>query len=97
MEDAVLRAVARLDGRPFPATRGLVRGWPGGRLRRGTAAETVSCAEPVAVTRAAMGLLPADRPRNRYDPGGSRSGDDLPLLQGARPGPEVPVDVPAGN
>ena len=27
MEDAVLRTIAREDGKPFPTTRGLVRGW----------------------------------------------------------------------
>ena len=95
MEDAVLRTVARFDGRPFPTTRGLVGGWLTGRLRRGTAAETVFCAELVAATYTAMGLLPADRPRNWYDPGSFWSGDDLRLLQGATLGPEVPVDVPA--
>src|SRR4029453_12729674 len=40
MEAAVLRTTARLDGRPFPTTRGLVRGWVNGRLRRQTAAGT---------------------------------------------------------
>ena len=34
MEDAVLRAIARFDGRPFPTTRHLARGWINGRLRR---------------------------------------------------------------
>ena len=37
------------------------------------------------------------RPRNAYDPGSSWSGDDLRLLQGARLGPEIPVDVPAAQ
>ncbi|HEY0126174.1 MAG TPA: hypothetical protein VGB58_03440, partial [Blastococcus sp.] len=69
MEDAVLRTIARLDGRPFPTTRGLVRGWVNGRLRRQTAAETVFCAELVAATYTAMELLPGDRPLNAYDPG----------------------------
>ncbi len=49
MEDAVLRTVARLDGKPFPTTRGLARGWINGRLRRRTSAEAVYCAELVAV------------------------------------------------
>ena len=95
MEDAVLRTIARLDGKPFPTTRGLVRGWVNGRLRRSTAAETVFCAELVAATYTAMGLLPGDRPLNAYDPGSFWSGDDLELLQGAQLGPEIPVDVPA--
>ncbi len=68
-----------------------------GRLRRGTAAGTVFCAELVAATYTAMGLLPADRPRNWYDPGSFWSGDDLRLLQGATLGPEVPVHVPAAG
>jgi hypothetical protein len=97
MEDAVLRTVARLDGKPFPTTRGLVRGWVNGRLRRQTAAETVFCAELVAATYTAMGLLPGDRPLNAYDPGSFWSGDDLELLQGARLGPEIPVDVPLSD
>ena len=41
-----------------------------------------------------MGLLPASRPQNWYDPGKFWSGDDLQLLQGARLGPEIPVQVP---
>src|SRR3712207_6509025 len=57
MEDAVLRTIARLDGRPFPATRHLARGWINGRLRRGTTTEAVYCAELVAATYTAMGLL----------------------------------------
>ena len=94
MEDAVLRTIARLDGRPFPTTRHLARGWVQGRLRRETTSEAVFCAELVATTYTAMGLLPADRPRNWYDPGKFWSGDDLHLLQGARLGPEIPVEVP---
>jgi hypothetical protein len=97
MEDAVLRTIARWDGRPFPTTRGLATGWINGRLRRGTAAETVYCAELVAATYTAMGLLPPERPRNWYDPGSFWSGDDLELLLGASLGSEVVVDVPLAD
>ena len=93
MEDAVLRTVARLDGRPFPTTKHLARGWVEGRPRRETTSEAVFCAELVAETYAAMGLLGGERPKNWYDPGKFWSGDDLELLQGARLGPEIPVDV----
>ncbi|TFV48118.1 hypothetical protein [Blastococcus sp. TF02A-35] len=96
MEDAVLRTIARMDGRPFPTTSKLARGWVNGRLRRGTSTEAVYCAELVAATYTAMGLLPADRPGNWYDPGSFWSGDDLDLQLGARLGPEIPVEVPAG-
>ena len=95
MEDAVLRAVARNDGRPFPTTARLARGWASGLVNRSTDAETIFCAELVATTYTAMGLLPKNRPLNAYDPGSFWSGDDLPLVD-AELGPEIQVDVPAG-
>jgi hypothetical protein len=95
MEDAVLRTIARMDGRPFPTTSKLARGWVNGRLRRGTSTEAIYCAELVAATYTAMGLLPTDRPGNWYDPGSFWSGDELDLQLGAELGPEIPVDVPA--
>ena len=95
MEDAVLRSIARFDGRPFPTTRHLARGWINGRIRRDTTSEAVFCAELVAATYTEMGLLGNDRPGNWYDPGKFWSGDDLALMQGAQLGPEIPVHVPA--
>lgn len=95
MEDAVLHTIARMDGRPFPTPRHLAGGWVNGRLRRGATTEAVYCAELVATTYTAMGLLSGDRPRNWYDPGSFWSGDELDLQQGAALGPEIPVDVPA--
>lgn len=91
MEDEVLRTIARLDGKPFPTTRGLAQGWLTGRLRYHRSAETIYCAELVAVTYQAMGLLAAERPQNWYDPGKFWSGDRLELLQGARLGEEIAV------
>ncbi|HYJ76702.1 MAG TPA: hypothetical protein VEV65_13935 [Kineosporiaceae bacterium] len=97
-EDAVLRTIARLDGTPFPSTAKLAGRWVGGRLRRRArseaALETAYCAEVVALTYQAMGLLPADRAPNWYDPGRFWSGDDLPLLDGATLGAEVEVLIP---
>lgn len=90
MEDAVLRTIARFDGRPFPTTRGLARGWVNGRLRRRVDSGTVFCAELVAATYVEMGLLPDDRPLNAYDPGSFWSGDQLGLL-GVRLGAEIAV------
>ncbi|MGY1856888.1 hypothetical protein [Modestobacter sp. SYSU DS0290] len=92
MEDAVLRTIARLDGKPFPTTRGLARGWVNGRLRRHQTNDTVFCAELVAATYTAMGLLPADRPLTAFDPGSFWSGDALELID-AQLGPEIRVDV----
>ncbi|GAB3199840.1 hypothetical protein GCM10027062_17610 [Nocardioides hungaricus] len=91
MEDAVLRTIARLDGTPFPATAKLIGRWARGRVRRAASAELTYCAEVVAATYAAMGLLAGDRPTNYYDPGKFWSGDDLDLLRGARLGEEIRV------
>jgi hypothetical protein len=94
MEDAVLRTVARLDGTPFPSTASMVGRWFRGRLRRPASVESTYCAEVVATTYQAMGLLGTERPSNYYDPGRFWSGDRLELTGGARLGEEIRVDVP---
>ncbi|GAB3771939.1 hypothetical protein FB382_003038 [Nocardioides ginsengisegetis] len=91
MEDAVLRTIARLDGTPFPATVALAGRWARGRLRRPAPAEMTYCAEVVAATYAAMGLLDDRLPTNYFDPGMFWSGDDLALQRGARLGDEIAV------
>ena len=93
MEAALLRTIARLDGTPFPATAALVGRWARGRVRRAAPAELTYCAEVVAGTYTAMGLLESDRPTNYYDPGKFWSGDELPLLLGASLGDEIAVEV----
>jgi hypothetical protein len=105
MESALLRTVARLDGTPFPSTAALVARWARGRLRRRAPVETTAetrgettvestyCAEVVASTYQAMGLLDGQRPTSYYDPGSFWSGDDLRLLAGARLGNEIRVVV----
>jgi len=106
-EDSLLRTIARLDGTPFPSTTRLAMRWLRGRIparrRRSTDAgpdagvqtglESAYCAEVVAATYQAMGLLPARRHSSWYDPGRFWSGDGLDLLAGARLGGEIPVDV----
>ena len=57
--------------------------------------ETAYCAEILASTYQAMGLLPADRSPSAYDPGHFWSGDDLKLLGGHRLTPEIEVALPA--
>jgi hypothetical protein len=107
-EDAVLRTIARLDGTPFPSTARLAGRWARGRLpplrmppvlgaRKdgpGPALETAYCAEIVALTYEAMGLLRGGRRPSWYDPGRFWSGDDLRLESGAELGDEIAVDVP---
>jgi hypothetical protein len=56
--------------------------------------ETAYCAEVVAVTYEAMGLLATGRHLGWYDPGRFWSGDELALLGGARLGGELAVDLP---
>lgn len=99
MEDAILRTIARLDGTPFPSTTRLASRWLRGRLplgRRGAGTgrlETAYCAEILAITYQAMGLLPGGRRPNWYDPGRFWSGDALQLSEGRLDG-EIAVDVP---
>ncbi len=93
-EASVLKTIARLDGTPFPPTAKLIGRWARGRVRRPAPAELTYCAEVVASTYTAMGLLGAERPSNYYDPGKFWSGDDLDLRQGARLGEEIEVVVP---
>jgi hypothetical protein len=100
VEDAVLRTIARLDGTPFPSTVRLASRWLAGRVpvrrhRDAAALETAYCAEVVATTYQAMGLLPEHQHPNSYDPGSFWSGDDLALTGGARLGKEIAVTVPA--
>ena len=105
-EDAVLRTIARMDGTPFPTSLGLATRWitskrPGRRREsRDVAAEpgleTAYCAEIVALTYQAMGLLPADRPAGWYDPGRFWSGDGLILRNGGKLGAEIEIAVPSG-
>jgi len=102
MEDALLRTIARLDGTPFPSTARLASGWLLGRVPargnpgRGPDPQTAYCAQVLAVTYQDMGLLPAGRRPDRYDPGSFWSGDNLGLAAGYRLGGEIAVDIPAG-
>jgi hypothetical protein len=101
MEDAVLRTIARMDGTPFPSTARLASRWVTGRvptIRRELDApslETAYCAEVLAVTYQAMGLLPSRHRPNWYDAGRFWSGDDLALAEGYTLGGEIAVTIPA--
>jgi len=91
-EDALLRVIERFDGHPFPRTLGLAGHWLIGRVRRREAAlETIYCAELVATTYQAMGLLPGRRPASWYDPGRFWSGDRIELAPPFSLGGEIAV------
>jgi len=98
-EDALLQTIARLDGAPFPSTARLVTRWLRGRLPttksrpRASDLEAAYCAEVVAITYEAMGLLPGQRQPSWYDPGRFWSGDDLALTAPARLGGEIAVRI----
>jgi hypothetical protein len=107
MEDALLRTIARLDGTPFPSVARLTSGWLRGRVppprrderdgrnEQDASLETAYCAEIIAVTYQAMGLLPGDRRPGWYDAGRFWSGDDLRLCGQARLSGEIAVQIPA--
>jgi hypothetical protein len=93
-EDALLLAIDELNGRSFPKTPALAKGWLLGRARRSTTLEALFCAEVVAITYERMGMLTKKRPPNWYDPGKFWSGDRLQLV-GASLGPEIEItDIP---
>ena len=91
MEEELLTTIARMDGTPFPSTAALAGRWFRGRVRHAAPVEVTYCAEVVAATYQAMGLLDDARPTNYYDPGSFWSGDDLRLEGGYRLGEEIAV------
>jgi hypothetical protein len=101
MDEGLLRTIARLDGTPFPSTARMAAGWLRGRIptrgRDGAQAtlESAYCAEVVAITYDAMGLLGKKRRPSWFDPGRFWSGDGLELVPGRLLGGEIAVDVPA--
>ena len=102
-EDALLKTIARLDGTPFPSTAKLASRWFGGRIPKlrkksdvsAVAVESAYCAEVVAKTYEAMGLLVGNRRINWFDPGKFWSGDQLPLAPGVALGDEISVSLSA--
>jgi hypothetical protein len=96
-EDRLMEVIQRFDGRPFPTTGRLALGWAAGRVRRRELSrETIYCAELVATTYQAMGLLPRRRPASWYDPGKFWSGDRVALEPPFALGGEIAVEHPAG-
>jgi hypothetical protein len=96
-EDRLMKVIDSFDGRAFPTTLGLARGWVTGRFRRSTSLETVYCAELVATTYQAMGLLPKARPASWYDPGAFWSGDRIELVPPFSLDGEIPVSTRAAS
>ncbi len=91
-EDRLVEVIERFDGRTFPTTLGLASRWARGRYRRRESSlESIYCAELVATTFQAMGILPAERPASWYDPGRFWSGDGVELVPPFALAGEVPV------
>ena len=91
-EDRLMKVIERFDGRSFPSSAGLARQWLTGRYRRRESSlETVYCAEIVALTYQAMGLLPSRRPASWYDPGRFWSGDRIDLVPPFSLGREIAI------
>jgi hypothetical protein len=101
-EDALLTAIARLDGVSFPSTAKLAARWFRARdayvavKKRGVKVrpEQAFCAEVVATTLQDMGVIALDRRATWFDPGSFWSGDYLPLREGWAYGREVKVGKP---
>ena len=68
-----------------------------GQARAGTDLETAYCAQLLAATYQAMGLLPDERRPRWYDPGSFWSGDSLGLAAGFRLGGEISVVTETGT
>jgi hypothetical protein len=68
-----------------------------GQERAGTDLETAYCAQLLAATYQAMGLLPDERRPRWYDPGSFWSGDSLGLADGFRLGGEISVVTETGT
>jgi hypothetical protein len=68
-----------------------------GQERAGTDLETAYCAQLLAATYQAMGLLPDERRPRWYDPGSFWSGDSLGLAAGFRLGGEISVVTETGT
>ncbi len=85
------RAASRPAGHTAAASPGGLAGAPAAPDR---ALESAYCAEVVAATYQAMGLLSGRREPQWYDPGRFWSGDELDLEAGARLGGEIAVEVP---
>ena len=61
--------------------------------RRAASREAIYCAELVATTYQAMGLLPDKRPASWYDPGRFWSGDRIELVPPFALGAEVAISA----
>src|SRR5512146_1629770 len=68
-----------------------------GRDQAGAAPETAYCAQVLAATYQAMGLLASGRHPGWYDPGSFWSGDSLGLAAGFRLGGEIAVVTETGT
>jgi len=68
-----------------------------GQARAGTDLETAYCAQLLAATYQAMGLLPDEHRPRWYDPGSFWSGDSLGLAAGFRLGGEISVLTETGT
>ena len=81
-EDRLMEVIERFDGKAFPTMVSLAGRWVTGRVRRRPTArlETIYCAELVATTYVAMGLLPDEKAASWYDPGRFWSGDRIELV-----------------
>jgi hypothetical protein len=90
-------AASRTAASRTAASRTAASRTAGGQERAGTDLETAYCAQLLAATYQAMGLLPDERRPRWYDPGSFWSGDSLGLAAGFRLGGEISVVTETGT
>jgi len=98
LEDAVLRFVANCEGRAFPSLLRMVEEFLEGQLHVFSGKKTMFCAELVASTYQAAGLLADSPPANWYDPKAfSQAHERLDLQLGASLGQEYEIELPGAR
>ena len=91
-DEQVQGAIATMEGKSFPSIVGMIEEWLLGHLHVATSKQHMYCAEVVAAAFQSMGLLPEKPPANSYWPRDfSAQHERLPLLRGARLGPQMQV------
>ncbi len=93
LQTAFENFVKQTDDRPFPSDQQMLINYVLGHYRNvSSGSDVLYCAQLVAATLQALGLLPLDPPTNYYAPGDfSALAQRVPLLHGASLGPDTVV------
>jgi hypothetical protein len=95
-QTAALATIMKDEGVPFSSTDEMIADYLVGKLDIDTGQKVMFCAQLVALTYQALGLLGPHPPANAYSPGQFSEEHKLPLLLGASFGQLVELTVPPG-